>query len=297
MVRFSPMLVSYNDPYGVHAESFAFPAGVSLSNGTARDVGDLAVLEDSGDLVTRTLPFDLDQNTVTFLPASPLTGRYSFQTASGGYDEAAASKGTLLAGLGDDDARQIGLLFAFPFYGNSYRQLFVNSDGNLTFDTPDTDTSDRSLGRMVAGPPRVSPLFRDLDPTRALSGVRVLSELGRFVVSWVQVPEFASTGRGTVETFQVRLFPDGRIEFAYAGTATDGAIVGIAPGGMLGATSVVSFIQGSSQTYSGTIAERFSNQQEVDVFAAALKFYATHEDTYDYLVFFNNMGVAAASSR
>ncbi len=267
----------------------ALPAGSGV-----RDVGDLVLLEDSGDLVARTQPFDLDLHAVAFLPSPAAASQYGFQVTSGGYDQAAASSGTLLSGLGDDDTRQIGLLFAFPFYGNSYRQVFVNSDGNLTFNAPDTDTSERSLGRMTAGPPRISPLFRDLDPTRAINGVRVLSEAGRFVVSWVQVPEYAGSGRGTIETFQVRLFPDGRIEFAYAGTATDGAIVGLSPGGMLGATSVVSFIQGSTQMYSGTVAERFNNQQEVDVFAAALKFYTAHEDAYDYLVFFNNMGVAAA---
>ena len=40
----------------------------------------------------------------------------------------------------------------------------MNSDGNLTFTAADNASTDRSLGRMTAGPPRISPLFDDLDP-------------------------------------------------------------------------------------------------------------------------------------
>jgi uncharacterized protein (TIGR03437 family) len=260
----------------------------------ARDIGDIAVLEDSGDLVTRYNAFDLDQKTVTFLGASPSAGSYHFETGDASYDQAAADGGTLLAGLGDDDSREISLPFAFPFYGNSYRQVFVNSDGNLTFGSPDADTSDRSLGRMVSGPPRIAPLFRDLNPTQAANGVRVLSETDRVVVSWAGVPEFSEYGGGLIETFQVRLFPSGRIEFAYAGVLTGEAVVGISPGGRLGVTALVSLSEASPEEFSGSIAERFSYLEEVDIFAAGLKFYETHEDAYDYLVLFNNMGVAAA---
>ncbi len=224
----------------------------------AQDVGDVAILEDSGDLVARYDPFDLDQRTVTFLAASPGAASYRYETSGGSYDPAAAAGGTLLAGLGDDDTREISLPFAFPFFGNSYQRVFVNSDGNLTFRSSDTDTSDRSLGRMVVGPPRIAPLFRDLDPTRAVEGVRVLLEPSRVVVSWVGVPEFDEFGSGLAETFQVRLFPGGRIEFAYAGVTTGQAVVGISPGGRLGATSLVSFREADSEEFSGTLAERFS---------------------------------------
>ena len=68
---------------------------------------------------------------------------------------------------------------------------------------------------MTSGPPRIAGLFRDLDPSRSSKGVYVLSEGGRFVVSWVQVPEFEEVGVGVPLTFQIRLFPDGKIEFAY----------------------------------------------------------------------------------
>ena len=71
-----------------------------------------------------------------------------------------------------------------------------------------------SLGRVTAGPPRIAGLFTDLDPTQKSGAVRVLAEPGRFVVSWDGVPQYSDSGLGFAERFQIRLYPDGRIEFA-----------------------------------------------------------------------------------
>jgi uncharacterized protein (TIGR03437 family) len=252
------------------------------------DAGDVAVLEDAGDLIAPYNGFDLDQHTITFTPAA---GGYRFATGPGSYDQTDAASWTLLANLGDDDSRETSLPFAFPFYGNSYRSVFVNSDGNLTFGQGDAATGDRSLGRLTAGPPRIAPLFRDLNPTQSPQGVFVLAEPSRVVVTWVAVPDYGGTYQ---QTFQVRLYVDGRVEFAYNGIATDAAIVGISPGGDQGTTTLVSFAGDTSAVYAGTIAERFTTTAEVDIFATAKRFYQTHEDAYDYLVIYNYAGVLAA---
>ncbi|HSW49195.1 MAG TPA: hypothetical protein VLH09_03425, partial [Bryobacteraceae bacterium] len=231
----------------------------------AKDVGEIAVLEDSGDIVVGSIAFNLDQTSLAFIPVTEGGVRYRFETGAGSYDTAAAAGGTVLAGLGDDDSRKVALPFPFPFYGQSYRELYVNSDGNLTFGAPDDATSSRSLGRMVVGAPRIAPLFRDLDPPRATVGVTVLSEPGRLVVSWAGVPEYSSFGSGRICTFQVRLLPGGRIEFAYGGVGSTEAVVGISPGGRLGTTSAVSFRDGASEEYAGTVAQRFADRQEVDI--------------------------------
>jgi uncharacterized protein (TIGR03437 family) len=266
----------------------------SVASPRAADVGEIAVLEDNGDIIVGSLAFNLDQTTVAFVPLTPEAGGYRFETGAASYDPGAANEGAVLTGLGDDDARRIPIPFPFPFYGQPYRELFVNSDGNLTFGGPDAATSDRSLGRMVVGLPRLAPLFRDLDPTRATVGITVVSEPGRLVVSWAAVPEYSSFGLGRFATFQVRLFPSGRIEFAYSGVGSTDAVVGISPGGRQGTTSAVSFRDGSSGEYTGTVAQRFAAVEEVDIYSAALKFYETHGDAYDYLVFFNTKGVPAA---
>ena len=259
------------------------------------DIGDIAIVEDSGDVVARRNDFNLDRKTVQFSTVAGGSTRYRYQTSDSSYDASAASAGSPIPQFGDDASTPADLPFDFPFFGHSYRQVFVNSDGNLTFSEGDATITDRSLGRMAAGPPRIAGLFMDLDPSRTPGGVRILGEPGRFVVSWVAVPAYQDFGFPQTQTFQIRLFPDGRIEFAYNGVNTDAAVVGISPGGLLGATSVVSFATANSGEYSSTLAERFARTQELDLAVAAQKFYQTHDDSYDYLVVYNNLAIGACS--
>jgi len=271
------------------------PLAAPSADAISQDAGNIAVLEDSDGVVARQNDFNLDGATLTFLPSAARAAKYRFQTAAASYDMAAAASGTPLS-LHDDDSQAVTMPFAFPFFGASYRQVFVNSDGNLTFVSGDSASTARSLGRMNAGPPRISPLFEDLNPDLSSQGVRVLAESGRLVVSWVQVPEYQASGLGLKETFQARLYPDGRIEFAYAGVTTSGAVVGIAPGNLRGSSTLVSFFGGSTSEYGAAVEERFGSTVELDVALAAQRFYQTHDDAYDYLVFYNNEGVAAGDS-
>lgn len=258
-----------------------------------RAIGNIAVLDDADGVVSRRNEFSLDQRTVSFLPGPGAAG-YRYQTGEASYDAAAAAAGARLP-LQDDDSRLVPLPFPFPFFGDTHREVWVNSDGNLTFTAADKESTERSLGRVTAGPPRIAPLFDDLDPSQSAQGVRVLSEAGRFVVSWPQVPEWVESGVGAPQTFQVTLYPDGRIAFAFNGASPAEAVVGIAPGATRGASTLVSFIRDVSGEYAGAVAERFSGRLELDTTTAAQKFYAANEDAYDYLVFFNNMEIDAAS--
>src|SRR5271157_4892012 len=155
-----------------------------------RDIGDIAIIQDRNGVVDQQNQFNLDNNTLTFTPVSPTAAQYRYSVSAQGYDVAAAAAGAPLAALDDDDSRQVNLPFPFPFFGNTYNQVFVNSDGNLTFTAGDSASTQRSLGRMTAGPPRISPLFDDLNPARTAGGVRMFSESTRVVVSWVNVPEW-----------------------------------------------------------------------------------------------------------
>ena len=255
-----------------------------------RDAGDVAIMQDAGGIVQRQNQFNLDGATLTFAPAA---ARYRYAVSQQGFDSAAASAGAPLVALDDDDTRLVPLPFAFPFYGASYREVYVNSDGNLTFTASDTASSQRSLGRMTAGPPRISPLFDDLNPSQTAGGVRVLSEATRVVVSWVKAPEYADFGRGTAQTFQARLYFDGRIEFSYSGVTPSSAVVGIAPGNLQPGTALVDYLTDTSATYASGVAEIFGNALTLDVVSVAQQFYQTHEDAYDYLAIYNNMGIGA----
>lgn len=270
----------------VRARNFA--AAASLP-----DIGNLAIIDDQDGTVARRSPFNLRGKTVRFLPTKSDTSSYRYELADQDYDSDVANSGTPIADIGDDDTRQISLPFPFPFYGQQYRSIFVNSDGNLTFHQGDKDITNRSLGRMLAGAPRIAPLFTDLDPTRALLGITVVSQSKRVVISWVQVPSYQDYGRGPLQTFQVRLYADGKIEFAFQDILIDDAITGISPGKQQGTPTLVSFLDASAAAYDGAVAAQFSNNPRIDPVVVAQRFYASHEDAYDYLVIYNNLDVMA----
>jgi len=261
----------------------------------SRDIGNLAILDDADGFVTRRNLFNLEARSIEFSRLND-TGRYQFQTSAGGYSSELAASGEALTGLGDDDARAIALPFPFPYYGRTYTRLYLNSDGNFTFDEPEAASSSRTLGRMTAGPPRIAGFFEDLDPSVG-GELRLTSSATVFALSWVRVPEYSPSGFGPRNTFQIALFPDGRIRFAYESLNTRSAVVGITPGALTGGTTLVAFSTmptGAAGGYAGTVAERFTSTEEVDVVYAAQQFYKTHDDVYDFLVFYNTMGVVAA---
>jgi uncharacterized protein (TIGR03437 family) len=143
---------------------------------------------------------------------------------------------------------------------------------------------------MTGGPPRVSPLFDDLDPSRSPGSVRFYADTSHVVFSWVKVADYET---GLPQTFQVGLYVDGSIQFSYSGVNPTSAVVGIAPGSLQAGTAVLSFRNDASAEYPAAVVERFGNAAEVDIVTVAQKFYETHDDAYDYLVIYNNMSVAA----
>ncbi len=263
---------------------------------TNRDYGYVAVIDDSEGAVAQRNDFNLNQKTVAFVPSNTAITSYRVQVSGTSYDTAAALAGANLVGLGDDDTQQVYLPFEFPFFGARYRNVWVNSDGNLTFGEGDDNSTDRSLGRLTGGAPRIAPLFSDLDPTsaRGTGGVRVLAEQGRAVISWHAVPAYSDFGIGALQTFQVRLYPDGRIEMAFDTVSVSQAVTGIGPGRLRGALSLVSLVSAPRNEFTGPVADRFTSSPSVDIATVAQKFYATHEDAYDYLVIYNSLGVDAA---
>ncbi|HET7747016.1 MAG TPA: hypothetical protein VFM29_06920 [Vicinamibacteria bacterium] len=244
------------------------------------DVGDLAVLNDDGSLVLAANPFDLAN-----------TGLRFTRNAAGGYDVARADAtlrtplGSRLT-LGDDDAAQASVPFSFPFYGRPHGSVFVNSDGNLTFEQSDTATTERSVGRVLAGPPRVAPFFADLDPT---AGGRIFmnATASAFTVTWCSVRGFDLPG--TVTT-QASLFPDGSIEVRFGAVTLDAAVTGVGPG----RTSTLASVDLRATPVgggAGAVLERFAASSELDLVTASRRFLASHPDDFDQLVFFTDTRV------
>ncbi len=132
--------------------------------------------------------------------------------------------------------------FTFPFFGTRYTEVYVNSDGNLTFGAGDGVPGEaRSEARFLNGPPRIAPLFTDMDP-EAAGEIRASVSPGQVTFTWDRVPEFSDTSFPTRNLFSVTLFASGDIRFDYDRVAItpdeDPAIpqglqviVGITPGG------------------------------------------------------------------
>ena len=253
------------------------------------DVGQIAVIDDSGGVVGRRNLFNLDNQTLIF---QPVGGGYQIRIAGDSFDDGAASAGSALTGLTDDDSRAIALPFGFSFFGSTYRQAWVDSNGLITFRGGDTDYTG-SYGHFVSGLPAIAALFADLDPSQSSGGVRVLTEDGRVAVTWSNVPLAGSFGIANppAQNFQVRLYPDGHIEVAYHSINLPAGLVGITPGASAAAT-LVDFASVPSGIFSG-VAETFASTDSVDMIFAAQKFYQTHDDAYDYLVFYNAEGIPA----
>ena len=173
----------------------------------------------------------------------------------------------ILLSLGDDDTQEVALGFSFPFQGGNYTSVFVNSNGNLTFGSGDTDFSE-SVAEFLTGQPRIAPLWDDLSPN---NGGLVLVEFGSgsATVSFIGVPEFFATGSNT---FSVTMYDDGTYEVAFgAVSATDG-LVGSTEGDGAADPGPTDLSAGGPFPAAGTTYEHFAFGSPFDLTGANLSF-------------------------
>jgi PKD domain len=130
------------------------------------------------------------------------------------------------------------LPFPFPFFGQTYTNIFVSNNGLVTFNfgTGDFTESIEEFTRQ----PGISPFWDDIitgfdSPLE--SGLYVNDQsLDQFVVTWFLQQEYCGDEEGLTcignNTIQLILFADGRIQFIYSGVSSQDSIVGITPGGV-----------------------------------------------------------------
>jgi hypothetical protein len=243
------------------------------------DVGEIAVLQDRGDLVMAPNPFDLRNVGLRLTPND-----------SGGYDVSRIAyefRRTLGTGLtmDDDDARRVALPFTFSFFGQPHDHVFVNSDGNLTFGEGDVATSARSVSRLLTGAPRVAPLFADLNPS-AGGQIWSFADDRALTVTWCNVREYGTRETATV---QVTLHQTGPIDIQFSNRTTiREAVVGVSPGNTTQFLPVDFTAQESIAGGSSALGERFTSQSDLDTVAVARRFLATHRDAFDNIVIFTD---------
>jgi hypothetical protein len=135
-------------------------------------------------------------------------------------------RGTVLA-AGDDTSTEVTLTRPFRFQGASWNSVFVNSNGNLTFGAGSTDFS-QSVAEFLAGPPRIAPLWDDLNASPGEGLIVVDQSSISTTVHYVSVPQFFDLSGNY---FSVTLLPFGVAVVDYGATARGNGIVGVTEGG------------------------------------------------------------------
>ena len=96
----------------------------------AEDIGEIAVLQDNGDLVLPANAYDVRSMGLKFTRNG---SSYTLSKIDGNFRSALGGRVT----LNDDDSASVAIPFGFPFYGTNQTAAFVNSDGNITFGEED----------------------------------------------------------------------------------------------------------------------------------------------------------------
>ncbi|MEM9321259.1 MAG: hypothetical protein AAGA41_00380 [Pseudomonadota bacterium] len=162
--------------------------------------------------------------------------------------------------LGDDDFAEVDIGFPFTFQGEVYTSVFVNSNGNLTFGSGDTDFSESTF-ELLNDQPRIAPLWDDLSPNQG-GTIIVDGDAGSFSVMFSNVPEFLA---GNSNTFTVTLTPDGGISIDYDVLDASDGIAGISAGGGVADPGPTDLSAAPNQSNAGTVYEQFDFINENDL--------------------------------
>jgi hypothetical protein len=139
----------------------------------------------------------------------------------------------------DDGYATFTLPFAFPFYGREQAEMFVSTNGLISFGTPTPCDNNGNTADFVTAD-KIVVLGFDLSPGNGGQVLVNVADPSQVVVTWSEVALF-NLGE-TSNTFQALLFPDGRIQMNYGYISTRG-IGGTQPvvNGISGVQSPVEF--------------------------------------------------------
>jgi malectin (di-glucose binding ER protein)/carboxypeptidase family protein len=151
------------------------------------------------------------------LPARSDNFGYFCQIVTPGYIE-----GTTPLGLtGDDDVVQVGLPFAFSFYGQTYSTSFVATNGFLNFLSPNATFGNSAIPSTFEPNGAIYPYWDDLFLDGSSSTFTdELQSPHRFLVEWRNARYFGDTTRRV--DFEVILYETGQILTQYRNIDADG---------------------------------------------------------------------------
>jgi uncharacterized protein (TIGR03437 family) len=275
------------------------------------DVADVSVVQDDGSVVIPANSFDLAGRSVLFTPSG------NGYTVTGGASAFETSLGTKLdltrapavnpktvidprVEPGDDAYITQPLGFNFSFYGASYANLTISSNGFLVFRPANVGNqyfddnavdSGEALSSLQTALPRIAPYWHDLDAraasTTGASGIYMRTDADKVVVTYNNISDFPNRpGDNGVHRFQAILFRDGRIQFNYEqAQLTSMALAGIAGGENAPSPVLVNFASPAGGANTAPLAEFFTNSPGLDELNAIKAFYTAHpgQDVYDFI--------------
>lgn len=165
-------------------------------------------------------------------------------------------------GLGDESSVNLSDFgFAIPFGGEEYTDIFVNSNGSITFGAlpPGLDFLP-STGAIEDGPPRAAPLWVDLDAT----GKQVLAKTDfetQLTITYIDVPEWPGIGSNS---FSVTMYADGTVEYDYGPVTATTGVIGTAIGDGAPSTATDLSATGGGQI-SASPVEEFTGANPYDL--------------------------------
>jgi len=128
----------------------------------------------------------------------------------------------------DDDAVLIGLCnFDFPFCGTDWDEVYVQSNGRVTFGFSSTEHTE-SAALFLDEAPEIAAFWNDLDPAAGGTvSVEEVADTGAgasLVVRWTDVPELGVAG--SANTAVLTLFDDGTANLAIGDLTMSDGLVG-----------------------------------------------------------------------
>ncbi len=119
--------------------------------------------------------------------------------------------GTAITLSDDQNSGPYSLGFAFDFYGASYNEVRVCSNGFLSFSSTSTTYTNASIPDSAEPNALIAPFWDDLNP-QSIGAVYYQSFADRFIIQWSGVPRYGTT---EPNTFEAILHTNGTIEFQY----------------------------------------------------------------------------------
>jgi hypothetical protein len=255
---------------------------VPFADPEVRDEGGVVVIKDNGTLVLDQNPFDFAALGVK-IKFVKKTGLYKLVKLKPAIGETLGDK----LPLGDDDSMELELPSPVLFFGKKHNSVWINSDGNLTFEDPDDASTERDLGRARNGPPRIAAFFQDFDPTAATGTAGVYARFTgkRLIVTWLNVPQF---GVNDQNTFQVEIASNGLVKFRFGANLEEkNGLVGVFPGSG-SPLNLIDWSEDIGSSYTGAIAENFADTVTVDEAGLANIFFDHYSDVYSHLIMFED---------